>query len=90
MGSSVFNNLELGKDAWIDTDISVERSLLEKLPPTKNDGQEKITVICPSALKRIMVKTDQRVKFLSRGDGYTLFLTETEAVLRLQGFLRYK
>jgi hypothetical protein len=29
-------------------------------------------------------QTDSRVKFLSRGAGYTLFLTNTEAVLRLQ------
>src|SRR5438876_1365408 len=28
-------------------------------------------------------QTDSRVKFLSRGSGYTLFLTSTEAVLRL-------
>src|SRR5712692_2893127 len=29
-------------------------------------------------------QTDQRVKFLSRGKGYTLFLTRTEAVLALR------
>jgi beta-propeller repeat-containing protein len=29
-------------------------------------------------------QTDPRVKFLSRGSGYTLFLTETEAVLELR------
>jgi hypothetical protein len=29
-------------------------------------------------------QTDSRVKFLSRGAGYTLFLTNTEAVLKLQ------
>src|SRR5712692_1002013 len=28
-------------------------------------------------------QTDRRVKFLSRGSGYTLFLTSTEAVLAL-------
>lgn len=30
-------------------------------------------------------QTDERVKFLSRGRGYSLFLTESEAVLSLQG-----
>lgn len=30
-------------------------------------------------------QTDERVKFLSRGQGYSLFLTESEAVLSLQG-----
>jgi beta-propeller repeat-containing protein len=30
-------------------------------------------------------QTDRRVKFLSRGPGYTLFLTPTEAVLALRG-----
>ena len=30
-------------------------------------------------------QTDARVKFLSRGPGYTLFLTESEAVLSLRG-----
>jgi len=29
-------------------------------------------------------KTDPRVKFLARGDGYTLFLTPTEALLKLR------
>src|ERR1700748_3438831 len=29
-------------------------------------------------------QTDARVKFLSRGSGYTLFLTPTETVLRLR------
>src|SRR5688572_19610321 len=29
-------------------------------------------------------QTDQRVKFLSRGTGYTLFLTSSEAVLSLR------
>ena len=28
-------------------------------------------------------QTDEKVKFLSRGSGYTLFLTSTEAVLSL-------
>lgn len=30
-------------------------------------------------------QTDQRVRFLSRGNGYSLFLTSTEAVLALRG-----
>jgi hypothetical protein len=29
-------------------------------------------------------QTDQRVKFLSRGNGYSLFLTSTDAVLKLR------
>src|ERR1700730_6762465 len=29
-------------------------------------------------------QTDPRVKFLSRGNGYSLFLTSTEAVLKLR------
>ena len=29
-------------------------------------------------------QTDARVKFLARGDGYSLFLTSTEAVLKLR------
>jgi Calx-beta domain-containing protein/carboxypeptidase family protein/beta-propeller repeat-containing protein len=31
-------------------------------------------------------QTDERVKFLSRGPGYSLFLTSTDAVLTLHGF----
>src|SRR5208283_1141686 len=30
-------------------------------------------------------QTDPRVKFLSRGNGYSLFLTSTDAVLKLHG-----
>src|SRR3990172_5483924 len=38
----------------------------------------------PLAFEANQGQTDARVKFLSRGSGYTLFLTSTEAVLRLQ------
>src|SRR5688572_24497550 len=38
----------------------------------------------PLSFERNEGQTDARVKFLSRGDGYTLFLTPTQAVLTLR------
>jgi hypothetical protein len=38
----------------------------------------------PMSFEANMGQTDARVKFLSRGSGYSLFLTSTEAVLSLQ------
>src|SRR5688572_27705613 len=38
----------------------------------------------PLSFERNDGQTDARVKFLSRGDGYTLFLTPTQAVLMLR------
>ena len=39
----------------------------------------------PLAFEPNQGQSDSRVKFLSRGGGYTVFLTETGAVLRLDG-----
>lgn len=39
----------------------------------------------PLAFEENRGQTDDRVRFLSRGDGYNLFLTPTEAVLALRG-----
>ena len=55
----------------------------------KNDGvgQEEITQVyakLPLRFERNQGQTDDRVEFLSRGNGYTLFLMPTEAVLALR------
>lgn len=67
----------------------------ERRSPVRNDApQMKTDVTQPSEIGRLLAgmplrfepnrgQTDSRVKFLARGDGYSLFLTETEAVLKL-------
>jgi hypothetical protein len=42
----------------------------------------------PLSFEENMGQTDKQVKFLSRGSGYTLFLTPTEAVLSLRSELQ--
>src|SRR6266567_7560553 len=53
--------------------------------PTKRPQVMKSYGKLPLSFEANQGQTDQRVKFLSRGAGYTLFLTEDSAVLSLYG-----
>ena len=80
--------------------VASKKLLLLSLIPTFVAGQALAQQITPDETKRIELnqaygklplsfeanqgQTDSRVKFLSRGNGYSLFLTPTEAVLVLK------
>ncbi|MBZ5561592.1 MAG: SBBP repeat-containing protein [Acidobacteriia bacterium] len=61
-------------------------SVPKSVPTTVNSRKTwmKLYTGLPLSFERNQGQTDQRVKFLSRGRGYTLFLTSDEAVLALR------
>ncbi|HEX5715143.1 MAG TPA: IPTL-CTERM sorting domain-containing protein [Thermoanaerobaculia bacterium] len=59
------------------------------LPPAAaRDAQTQIYGRLPLSFEANQGQVDSAVRFLSRGEGYTLFLTSTEAVLSLRGAQR--
>jgi len=65
---------------------NAETRTQNELPSTKQPTAENLNQLSRRAVvfESNQGQTDQRVKFLSRGAGYTLFLTLTEAVLSLR------
>ena len=68
--------------------LSVVMSLAQSIRPTSSRPNSALLVASygklPLAFEANQGQTDQRVKFLSRGAGYSLFLTSAEAVLELE------
>ena len=69
--------------------ILMQASERTKTVPTAEQGATELRVAeaygkLPLSFEANRGQTDRRVKFLSRGSGYNLFLTPTEAVLTLQ------
>src|SRR5690242_10483366 len=68
--------------------LSVVVSLAQSIRPTASTTNSALLVAnygkLPLAFEANQGQTDQEVEFLSRGAGYSLFLTPTEAVLELQ------
>ena len=60
--------------------------LFARNAPTSTSQQQVLATFgkLPLRFEANRGQTDPRVKFLSRGSGYSLFLTSTEAVLKLQ------
>ena len=69
----VKNRCKNGDHYWVEANAA-------PLTPVVNNAYGKL----PLAFEANQGQTDGRVKFLARGNGYTLFLTAQEAVLQLR------
>ncbi len=65
--------------------LPVSAQHLAKMEPTKRPQVMETYGKLPLSFEANQGQTDSRVKFLSRGSGYTLFLTQDSAVLSLRG-----
>lgn len=70
--------------ALLTTDFSVRRTQKIEASISKVETDASRFHKLPLSFEPNYGQTDSEVKFLSRGDGYTLFLTAEEAVLRLK------
>src|SRR5271154_3932570 len=73
-----------------DSHASKRASLNTPATPAKLDAPNQAEMLArygelPLSFESNQGQVDRRVKFLSRGIGYTLFLTADEAVLNLRG-----
>ena len=70
------------------TSVSATEKLSQKAPSDVSEAKRQQVVKdygnLPLSFEANQGQTDDRVKFLARGNGYTLFLTSTEAVLSLR------
>src|SRR5271166_2491260 len=71
-------------------DVNHHRADSARSPQKPNPSQDHPRVMAASArlplsFERNQGQTDPRVRFIARGDGYTVLLGATQAVLRLRG-----
>jgi hypothetical protein len=76
------------KAAWIFSILAVASTGLSETPPQpasvlESKGQSELLSL-PLSFEANQGQTDPAVKFLSRGDGYALFLTPDSAVFKLR------
>src|SRR2546427_9626636 len=64
--------------------LGVGKAVADNAPPVAKTQVQEAYGKLPLSFEANRGQTDGRVKFLSRGRGYTLFLTPTEAVLALR------
>jgi len=65
------------------------RQIFQSADPVERNAEVKVQLLqeygaIPMHFEKNMGQTDEGVKFISSGQGYTLFLTSTEAVLSLR------